>query len=136
MIEISGGSKGQPTGRSIFITQEILNRFELPLVCTSFCRSVRGNGILAPILMYLHLFRLYQTKKIWNYQLQSTGISNFQYGQFNKYERLVIPDKIIQEKIADTLYSYIEYGHLNENQKLAALRDLLLPRLMRGELRV
>jgi len=136
VIEISGGSKGQPTGRSIFITQEILNRFELPLVCTSFCRSVRGNGILAPILMYLHLFRLYQTKKIWNYQLQSTGISNFQYGQFNKYERLVIPDKIIQEKIADTLYSYIEYGHLNENQKLAALRDLLLPRLMRGELRV
>ncbi len=136
VIEISGGSKGQPTGRSIIITQEILNRFELPIVCTSFCRLVRGNGILAPILMYLHLYRIYQTKKIWNYQLQSTGISNFQYGQFKEYERLVIPDKIVQEKITGTLYSYIEYGHLNENQKLAALRDLLLPKLMRGEIRV
>lgn len=136
VIEISGGSKGQPTGRSIFITKEILERFELPLVCTSFCRLVRGNGILAPILMYLHINRLYKTKKIWNYQLQSTGISNFQYGQFKEYEQLVVPPKAIQEKIVDNLYSYIEYGHRNENQKLAALRDLLLPKLMSGEIRV
>ena len=136
VIEISGGSKGQPTGRSLFITQEILNRFELPLVHTSFCRLVRGNNILASVLMYLHIDRLYRTKKIWNYQLQSTGISNFQYGQFREYERLVVPPRDIQDKISDTLYSYIEYGHRNENQKLAALRDLLLPKLMSGEIRV
>lgn len=136
VIEISGGSKGQPTGRSIFITQEILNRFNMPLVCTSFCRLVRGNGILAPVLMYLHLDRLYKTKKIWNYQLQSTGISNFQYGQFRDYEFLIVPPRVIQEKIITTFFSYIEYGHRNEKQKLATLRDLLLPKLMSGEIKV
>ena len=136
VVEISGGSKDQPTGRSLYITEDILKRFELPLVCTSFCRLVRSNNILSSILMFLHLDRLYKTKKIWNYQLQSTGISNFQYGQFREYEKLIVPPPEIQEIVSDVLISCIQYSHRNENQKLAALRDLLLPKLMSGEIRV
>lgn len=136
VVEISGGSKDQPTGRSLYITEDILKRFELPLVCTSFCRLVRPNNVLSSILMFLHLDRLYKTKKIWNYQLQSTGISNFQYGQFREYEKLIVPAPKIQEIVSDVLISCIQYSHRNENQKLAALRDLLLPKLMSGEIRV
>lgn len=41
IIEISGGSPTQSTGRTVFITKELINSFQEPIICTNFCRTVR-----------------------------------------------------------------------------------------------
>jgi len=55
-------------------------------------------------------------------------------GQFN----LIIPEEELQDKF-ESIVTDIEQKRLMffyENQKLAALRDLLLPKLMNGEIEV
>ena len=40
VIEISGGSPTQSTGRMAFITESTLERFETPLICSNFCKAL------------------------------------------------------------------------------------------------
>ena len=40
VIEISGGSPTQSTGRIVGISENVLNRFDLPLICSNFCKAV------------------------------------------------------------------------------------------------
>src|SRR5690606_35709896 len=40
IVEISGGSTTQSTGRMAFITEETLNRFSNPLICSNFCKAL------------------------------------------------------------------------------------------------
>lgn len=41
IIEISGGSPIQSTGRICLITEELLNEMKVPVLCTNFCRILR-----------------------------------------------------------------------------------------------
>ena len=41
VIEISGGSPTQSTGRIVQITEEIINRFDGNVICSNFCHGVR-----------------------------------------------------------------------------------------------
>jgi type I restriction enzyme S subunit len=40
IIEISGGSPTQSTGRMSFLTQESFQRFQYPLICSNFCKAI------------------------------------------------------------------------------------------------
>jgi len=40
IVEISGGSPSQSTGRLAFIIDKTLERFEDPLICSNFCKAV------------------------------------------------------------------------------------------------
>ncbi|MCC8187180.1 MAG: restriction endonuclease subunit S, partial [Bacteroides sp.] len=40
IIEISGGSPTQSTGRMTYITEEMLTRFKDPLICSNFCKAI------------------------------------------------------------------------------------------------
>lgn len=40
IIEMSGGSPTQSTGRLAFITKETLARFNNPIICSNFCKAV------------------------------------------------------------------------------------------------
>jgi type I restriction enzyme S subunit len=41
VVEISGGSPTQSTGRCALITQSLLDRYDRGMVCTNFCRAVK-----------------------------------------------------------------------------------------------
>ena len=41
IIETAGGNRGRPTGRTLLITQNILEQFDLPVTCASFSRFLR-----------------------------------------------------------------------------------------------
>jgi type I restriction enzyme S subunit len=43
VFEVSGGSKGQPVGRSLLITEKMLQQFGKPVMCASFCKMLRSN---------------------------------------------------------------------------------------------
>ncbi len=40
IVEISGGSPTQSTGRMAFITNATLKRFDLPVICSNFCKPI------------------------------------------------------------------------------------------------
>ena len=136
IIEISGGSPIQSTGRTAYITEHILNIYDSPLLCTNFCRAIETkNNILAPFV-YMNLKLMYEDDLFFNWENGTTGIknlalnvmlSNLEVGvpnekELNKYYLLF---HIIMNKISN---------NSNENMKLSQLRDTLLPRLMNGEI--
>ncbi len=55
VIEVSGGSPTQSTGRSLLITESILERFSTPVVCASFSRRLRPNNLIEGIIAAQHL---------------------------------------------------------------------------------
>lgn len=134
ILEISGGSKEQPTGRTLLITKEIYSRFE-KVIPASFCRLLRP---LTNYNYYLGVFHdiFYDEGKTWEHQNQSTGISNFQLPHFLDSVLLSLPPENILLEFNLVIEPIYEMIYSNNSQTLSTLRDSLLPRLMKGELKV
>lgn len=136
IIEISGGSKGQPTGRTVLITKEILERLDYNAIPASFCRLIRPKNDFAEFLG-IYLTKIYDEGKTWEYQNQSTGISNFQFKFFESSEILALPSDLrIIDEFNSLISGFYNLMTTNENQELTLLRDTLLPKLISGELEV
>jgi type I restriction enzyme S subunit len=136
IVEVSGGSPTQPTGRSLLILDSVLGRFSAPVVCASFCRRFRPSSKPEAILAAQHLQHLYSIGGTWEYQNQSTGISNFQTKHFLEKELVVWPAPELAERFFSMVSPLLEAKAKNESLVLSATRDLLLPKLMSGEIRL
>lgn len=139
VFEVSGGSKDQPVGRALLVGRHLLGAFDGDVMCASFCKLLRLNvDVLLPLILYQHLLEIYRNKKISKYQVQSTGISNFKFKFFLESELVAIPDMQIQttfDELVSALYDAI--GLLGaRNTNLRQTRDLLLPKLISGEVNV
>lgn len=134
VIEISGGSKTQATGRSLYCTDSLLDGFVTPVVPASFCRLFRPADKYLGILLAIHLSSIYAAGKMWNYQVQSTGLANFQTTHFLESELVVVPPEPIRETFFDLVRPLIERQQAASIRTTASLRDALLPRLMSGQL--
>lgn len=136
VLEVSGGSKDQPTGRALYLTNELLRRFDCPTEPASFCRLLRPSNKDIGVVLGQHLNYIYAQGKTWEYQNQSTGIANFQTTHFLETELIVVPSKDILNVFVNMVRPLIERTHLTQIQDLSNLRDTLLPRLISGQLRL
>ncbi len=136
VLEVSGGSKDQPTGRALYLTNGLLGQFDCPAEPASFCRLLRPNTKDIGVLLGQHLTYIYAQGKTWEYQNQSTGIANFQTTHFLETELVAIPTDEVLAVFANTVRPLIDRSHLTQIQELATLRDTLLPRLISGQLRL
>ena len=137
VLEVSGGSPKQPTGRSVYLTGNYLDLLGGPVAPASFCRKLRPKSSLLGLYASLHLDRIYSAGKMWGYQNQSTGISNFQTMSFLENEALVLPDQdAVLEFFYHTVRPLVDKMMTHEKEHLANLRDTLLPKLLSGELRI
>ena len=136
LLEVSGGSKDQPTGRSLFISAALLSQFDCPVEPASFCRLLRPVNKEVGMLLAQHLTYIYAQGKTWEYQNQSTGIANFQTTHFLETELVACPPDDVLKAFAETVQPLIARVHLTQIQELASLRDTLLPRLISGQLRL
>jgi type I restriction enzyme S subunit len=136
VLEVSGGSKDQPTGRALYLTAGLLNQFDCPVEPASFCRLLRPNSKDIGVLLGQHLTYIYDQGKTWEYQNQSTGIANFQTTHFLETELVVMPSEEVLKAFAETIRPMVDRAHLTQIQELATLRDTLLPRLISGQLRL
>ncbi|RZR15564.1 restriction endonuclease subunit S [Vibrio vulnificus] len=134
VIEVSGGSKDQPTGRSLFISDNILKRLELPSEPASFCRRFQPVNYEVGLLLAVHFQLMYKAGKTWEYQNQSTGISNFQTTYFLEAEYVVVPSQEVLNAFVKQVSPMMDMIHSNQNIELAKLRDTLLPKLLSGEI--
>lgn len=138
IIEMAGGSKDQATGRNLLILHEILDLFQSPVIPTSFCRLIRAKDLATSVFIGTFLRIFYAEGGTWDYQLQSTGISNFQFVDFaNRLLIVIPPDEILQKFVEIIVPFYREIGTMNIlSTSLTQMRDARLPRLMNGEIGV
>ncbi len=118
----------------MMLTTEVLERFNGTVVCASFCRRLRPNSWAEGLIASQHLDYLNSIGKMWEYQLQSTGLSNFQTKLFLEEEQIIWPDNRVATAFANTIDPAIRSINRNESKTLAQTRDALLPKLMSGEL--
>lgn len=136
IIEISGGSPSQSTGRVAFISEKILKLYENSLICTNFCRAIELNDEKYAPLLYVYLLSLYDDKIFFNYENGTTGIKNLSLTDLINKEHIFIPNDdelLIFNKLFYSLFNKI-IENSNENQNLEQFRDTLLPKLMNGEI--
>ncbi|HDS1724793.1 MULTISPECIES: restriction endonuclease subunit S [Pseudomonas] len=136
VLEVSGGSKDQPTGRSIYLTDALLGQFDCPVVPASFCRLLRPIDGRVGLLLAWHLTYIYAIGKTWEYQNQSTGIANFQTTYFLENELVVMPPAAVLDAFAEVIRPIVDRIYLSKIRVLTQLRDTLLPRLISGQLRL
>jgi type I restriction enzyme, S subunit len=139
IFEVSGGTEDQSLGRTSFITKEVLNRFGDPVIAASFCKLIRVDSrVVSPFYINSLLNRLHSTNELMVFQVQSTGISNYQFEDFIDSTKVKVPNVEIQKQFDDLLSPMIDETQIlgAKNQVLQETRDLLLPRLISGKLSV
>lgn len=137
VVEISGGSPTQSTGRICLITRALLDRLGKDVICTNFCRALKPIPDYS-FFIYLYWQYLYNNNTMFSYENGTTGIKNLNITDFINKEPIIIPEKkkILEfNKVLQPFFDMI-YKNGRESEYLSALRDTLLPKLMTGEIAI
>ena len=138
IVEISGGSPTQSTGRLAFITEETLERFSTPIICSNFCKALTLKDERYLFNFVYQWNRLYDNGVLFGWEGKTSGIKNLLFESFITNHSEVYPPS----KLANKFYDFAKPIHgkiqknLMQNQHLTALRDWLLPMLMNGQVTV
>ena len=137
IFEVSGGSATQPIARTVYMTDRLISAFNAPIICASFCKKFRP---LSPELgLYLHLtFKEdRENGKLLIYQKQSaSALLNFNFEAFLSGYRVRVPSESVLNEFYKAVFPLLDQCTVlaMQNKKLSQARDLLLPRLMSGEI--
>lgn len=137
VIEISGGSPSQSTGRCTAITQSLLDRYDSGMVCTNFCKAMKPKEGYS-LFIYYYWQYLYDKGVFFSYENGTTGIKNLDFTGFIETKTILIPpvDKVRAfDDYCKSIFNQI-FANSRQNEHLAMLRDTLLYKLMSGELDV
>lgn len=138
ILEASGGSKDQPVGRVFYVTASLIEKLGSPVAPASFCRLLRPNDkVGGGAYLYGLLQAMYQDKRIEKFQKQSTGLRNLSMKQLAD-ETITVPNFAVLASFGRATIPLLEAASLyrHECKALGASRDLLLPRLISGQLSV
>ncbi|MDR2525278.1 MAG: restriction endonuclease subunit S [Oscillospiraceae bacterium] len=140
ILEISGGTDTQSTGRATYINDRVKLLFDLPIVFSNFCRCLRFKK-----KEYIHPFYLYikgkwENGEFFNLENGSSGIHNLDYKSFLNSQEYA--DAFPNDEEFSAFATFIDpfFEKIDKNkiqiQTLQKLRDTLLPKLISGEVKV
>ena len=137
VIEVSGGSPAQATGRSAYITPGVIERNGGSITCSNFCHAFSFKDYEDSAYFYFVWRMFYDNNIMFNFEGKTSGIKNFMTEAFlaNKWLK---PPKFITSKLFDAvkeMYAKID-SNIAENNNLIKQRDELLPLLMNGQVSV
>jgi type I restriction enzyme S subunit len=138
VLEISGGTDDQSTGRTAYINNDVKALFKYPLIFSNFCRLIRPKKKEYSFFLYSYIHHLYKQGDLFNLENGSSGIKNLNYKALLFDLEYKLPD---QEKVVQYHHDVEQYFYkINKNKlqilTLTQMRDTLLPKLMSGEVRV
>ncbi len=138
IVEISGGSPVQSTGRIALLTSESFQRFDSNVICSNFCKAVSLKDENYVFNFKNEWQRLYDAGVFFGYEGKTSGIKNFLFDSFMDSYHIVKPPKELAQKYHHFATSLEKKKQLNllQNQELAQVRDWLLPMLMNGQVTV
>jgi len=101
VIEISGGGPDQPVGRTLIIDDDALNKSNLPMICSNFCRQVRLNDSVDPVFVDWALRFQYARGMFNQFQTETTNIRNLNFDQFAENVQIPLPPSREQGRIVE-----------------------------------
>ena len=134
VIEVSGGSPIQATGRSAFITSGVIERNGGQITCSNFCHAFSFKDYRESAYFFYIWKMFYDNGIMFNYEGKTSGIKNFMTETFLANKWVKAPKGLI-DKFFDTIksvYAKID-ANITESNDLIKLRDELLPLLMNGQ---
>lgn len=135
IIEISGGSPTQSTGRICYINANVLKRFKNELITSNFCKAI--NLIDEDFMYWFYNLwcKLYDRGVFFKYEGKTTGIKNLLFEMLCRDYPIIIPDADVIKKYNSKIGKLFDVIQKNllENAELSSLRDFLLPLLMSGQ---
>ena len=139
VFEVSGGSRTEGVARTVLITNNMLQYFQKPVMCASFCKLIRPKNNNISQYLFQHFKYLRNEKITEKYDKRSaSSIVNYRWKDFLVQEVLLLPSAEILDKyniIANLLYNKIVNCSIQISE-LRIARDRLLPKLMSGEMEV
>lgn len=137
IVEISGGSPVQATGRTLYVSKGLLDWYNKRLTCSNFCRPlVLSDNKDAPYFYYTwNLF--YDNGIMFNFEGKTSGIKNLLLDMIlGTY--WYFPPSNINNRFCDIIKKNLKLIDSNktEIENLKSLRDSLLPMLMNGQVTV
>ena len=134
VIEVSGGSPTQATGRSALITPGTIKRNGGKITCSNFCHAFSFKSYKYSAFFFFAWKMFYVNDIMFNYEGKTSGIKNFMTETFlaNKW---VMPKQELVDRFFEqirSIYSQID-ANIAENNHLTKQRDELLPLLMNGQ---
>lgn len=139
IFEVSGGSQTEGVGKTILITNDLLKQFNSDIMCASFCKLLRPSKIEYSYFLNLLLKYFRKCKLTEVYEIRSaSNIVNYNWSAFLKNQDILLPSDDFLDNfnnfIAPIIKQTLNLSH--QNRLLKESRDILLPRLMSGELGV
>lgn len=138
IMEISGGTEKQSTGRVAYVNDEVKTLFDYPIIFSNFCRLLRVKEEHT-YFIYCYLKYLYDQDEFFNLENGSSGIKNLDYKTLLYEITYPMPnDKLQILDFNDNVSVYFEKINRNKKQikTLIQQRDSLLPKLMSGEVKI
>ena len=130
VIEISGGTPTQSTGRAFYVSDHFLRYISKDLICSNFCKLIIVKKHHDTFL-YASLKRFYNKGLMFRYENSSNGINNLDLESLLREEQIPIPtiDSLISfsNYYKDILNQITLYGM--ENEKINELQSLLLAKM-------
>ncbi len=130
VIEISGGSPTQSTGRIAAITQSLLDRYDQGMVCTNFCRAIKPLPGYSMFLYYYWQY-LYEKDVFFSYENGTTGIKNLDLSGVLQNEIIPVPpDEYIDKfnNFCHKAFSRVQSTG-QQNETLEAIKTVLINEL-------
>ena len=134
VVEISGGSPTQSTGRICLITENLIDRYDSPIVCTNFCKAIEPKKHYSHYI-YQYWQYLYDKGVFFTYENGTTGIKNLDIqGIINKEEIIIPSDECILhfESVSSEILSKIIQNSI-ENEELIKTRNTINKELYKIE---
>lgn len=97
IIEKSGGSPIQSTGRVVFVSQDLIKE-KRDIVCSNFCSAFRIKEGWNPKYVYYYLKHVYNSGIFFNFEGKTSGLKNLQMEI--AFKSLSIEKKSLREQSA------------------------------------
>ena len=140
IVENSVNAKSRSVGSTLLVNDKTLHRFSQPVIAASFCKLFRFKQQLVAPIAHLHMQQLRIDGKMEFYQnTAANGIGNFQATRFESEETMVLPnDGVTRQRLSSHVSQLFEFiATLSAKvSNLRTTRDLLLPKLISGQLDV
>lgn len=136
IVEISGGSPTQSTGRSCLVSKFTLNRFGSDIVTSNFCKAITLSNKAYCEWFYETWKAMYYNGVFFNYEGKTTGIKNLLFDAAISQINVIVPPEPIAckyHKMANNIFETMQANNIM-NDQLSSLRDFLLPMLMNGQI--